>query len=204
MKILFLILTLIQIGCNAQNKETDSSTKERNKTQQDTMEKFDIETFNKNKDQAENYIFTLKDSTEVTQFGNKDSGYYEYKTIINKRQFKKYTEYYNSGNLKVNGEVYENDFASGTWNYYDKQGSLEKTIDYDQAFTYTWDDILKFVEDKKIDLSKNTTRISRTTEGTIPTWKVTWHYDGGRLKSTTINGKTGEVIEEKFLIMEKL
>ncbi len=203
MKTLFLILALIQIGCNAQNKETDSSTKERNKTQQDTMEKFDIETFNKNKDQAENYIFTLKDGTKVTQFGSKESGYYEYSRKQNSF-FEKRKSFYPSGKIKIEGTMYFNNYQKGIWNYYDEHGALEKTIDYDQPFTYTWEGILKFVEEKKIDLSKSTTRISRTTEGTIPTWEVTWHYDSGRLKSTTINGRTGEVIVEKFLIMEKL
>ncbi|WP_143273710.1 hypothetical protein [Aquimarina sp. MAR_2010_214] len=203
MKTLFVILALIQIGCNAQNKETNSVTNEKNNNQNKAMETFDIDTYNKNKDQAENYIFTLDDGTKVTQFGNQESGYYEYSRKQNSF-FEKRKSFYASGKLKIDGTMYFNSYQKGIWNYYDEQENLEKTIDYDQPFTYTWDDILKFVKEKKIDLSKNTTRISRTTEGVIPTWGITWHYDSGRLKSITINGKTGEIVEEKFLIMEKL
>ncbi len=204
MKTLFIILALIQIGCNAQNKEINSVTKKKNNNQNKAMETFDIETFNKNKDQAENYKYTSKNNEIIEESGGLENGdYIRIKHIAN-HNFKEFYRFYPKGTLKIKGMFYENDFNSGIWHYYNEQGNLEKTIDYDQAFTYTWDDILKFVKEKKIDLSENTTRISRATEGAIPTWGVTWHYDSGRLKSITINGKTGEIVEEKFLIMEKL
>ena len=204
MKTFFLILAFIQIGCNAQNKENNSATQEKNQKQIDTMETFDIEVFNKNKDQQGNYTYTSQNNITIEESGGLDNGdYIRIKHIANQK-FKEFYRFWPQGTLKIKGMFYENDFNSNIWHYYDEQGNLEKTIDYDKPFTYTWEDILKLIEEKEIDLSKKTTRIGRTTEGTIPTWQVTWHYDSGRLKSMIINGQTGEVMEEKFLIMEKL
>jgi len=204
MKTFFLMLALIQIGCNAQNKGGSSSEKEKHIIQEKAMETFDIETFNKKKNLTENYKYTSENDEVIEESGGLENGDYIRVKYLANNHFKSFYRFYPNGTLKIKGMFYENDFASGVWDYYDKEGKVEKTIDYDQPFTYSWDDILKYVEDKKIDLLKNTTRISRTTEGSVPTWTVTWHYDSGRLKAVNINGETGEIIEEKFLIMEKL
>ncbi|WP_010520662.1 hypothetical protein [Aquimarina agarivorans] len=200
MKVIFLILILLNTGCVGQNKNGSTPKKNHN----NIMDTFDIIEFNKYKDESKTYEYSLKDGRKVTQFGDDKGGYYEYTDIKNIPKFKKYKEFYSSGVLKVKGKIYENDFALGVWEYYDEDGNLEKKVNYDKPFKYNWGNILDFIKKNKIDIFKNTTHISRNSENTPPIWQVTWQYDNTRLKSITINGITGEIIEEKFDTMEKL
>ncbi len=188
----YFFLFMFVTGCIAQNhaqKTTKSKT-------------FDIETFEKNKIDNE-YKIVTKDSTEIIQ-GQWHSGYDE---IIKYKEshIQTYNKYYSTGTLKLTGDFYPRDFEKGIWKEYDEQGHLIKETDYDAPYTFTWEDILKLIKDRKFDMNAYGFEVSRnfgfgrqeeTTEE--PFWAITHNKseEDMLLGVIIIDGVTGKIIKE--------
>jgi hypothetical protein len=195
-----VFLALQLLSCKAQNVNLP---KENEHINQDTiMETFNIKQFNEKKDIGQNYIFFLDDGSKITQFGNSESGYYEYKTIPESINLLEYKEFYPSGHLKAKGIIYENKFSKGVWQYYDENGNITKTIDFDKPFTYSWEDILEYCEKNEINLKLSSTFILRRNDSTL--WEISWILDLTKRKTVKIDGKSGVIIEERIVNLEDL
>ncbi|MBQ4819284.1 hypothetical protein [Aquimarina sp. MMG016] len=168
------------------------------------METFDIERFNKNKDEEGNYIYTTNDGYTVEESGGLNDGGFikiKYKAADDFRDF---FRFFSSGKLKIQGRFYHNEFDCNTWSYYDEQGELDKKVDYDQPFVFHWDKIKAYLTQHECDLEKDIIRVSRyTDENTPPFWELEFNGKYKKIKGRFViklDGVTGEeIIVKQFL-----
>ena len=135
-KITVIALTILFSSCNAQKIRT--------------MGKFDIAAFNKNKNHLNRYIDTLDNGTIIEQ--RESANFYEEIVKLKDSYFEKYRRYYKNGNLQLEGEYLNNDFQKGIWKEYNKKGELLEETDYDKGFEYTWEDLLEYLQKRKVDI----------------------------------------------------
>lgn len=89
------------------------------------IEKFDIETFNKNQ-QNDSYEFNLRDS-HVLQFSYGD-GYAEEITYTDKL-FELTKDFYKNGNIKQRGLTFiKGGFMKGVWQFFEPSGNLHMKL----------------------------------------------------------------------------
>ncbi|NEN23564.1 hypothetical protein G3O08_08630 [Cryomorpha ignava] len=200
MRIFYLfIIVFLSIACTHTSEGQNDLN---DKKQTPKMETFNIKKFDQNKDADETYRFEREDGAIVTQFGDSESGYFDYARFPNEL-FEDRKGYYPDGVLKIHGLMYYNQFQKGVWKYYDHNGKLERTIDYDEPFSYTWEDVLEFCDEKKINLLKNTTRISRNTIENKPKWTIEWQIGTAESLEITIDGESGEIINQTTIELDK-
>ncbi len=190
MRILYLVVVLLTIGsCKGQdkNKQTVQSKQEK------TMKTFDIDTFEKNKQNAHEYFYINKDSTVIKQY-KKDSGYSE-KLKAKGALIEIFNSYYENGKLEYTVKRYSN-FIMGIMKEYDEQGNLIKETDLDKHFTYTWEDVKKYLQEHDVkDFEKDIIGIERYNNSQGTTWGLVFE---GKYKKLTgqfrikLDGKTGE------------
>lgn len=158
-----------------------------------TMKKFDIIQYQEKKKNNPSYDgYYLKDSTYIKQLGNKNSGFAEYETPPSPAVFQIYREFYSNGGLKLEGKTFPNDFNKGIWKEYDKQGNLVKEIDYDKGFEYTWEDLVKYLEKRKVDIKDTTNTDIRKENGN---WRFSY-VEGIYIYDVIIDGKTGKILKD--------
>jgi antitoxin component YwqK of YwqJK toxin-antitoxin module len=201
MKILSTIAIglLLFLGCVNNGEGQQISNDEIN---ENAMEEFNIQKFNENKDAAGSYIFTLKDGTVVKQSGDQEIGYFEYsrkpKALFGIRK-----GFYPSGGLKIKGKMYHNSFEKGEWKVYGSNGKLDRTVDYDEGYDYSWEDLSEYCNDNNINLFHVNTRIGRHNEDGKPFWTIQYKIPPLNLLILSIDGKTGEIVEEKTVKLDK-
>ena len=145
---------LILFSCNGQNSKNDSVLENKTNGKMNTQ-KFDIDRFNKNKNQEDTYIFKDNMGNEVKEEGNFESGYIETRKLSNKLFYVENKEYYSSGQIKIIGTTLLDNTAVGVpigiWEYFDINGNLEKKIDENKKFgKFGSNELLQFLESKKI------------------------------------------------------
>jgi len=190
-KLIFIGLLILTTSCSAQ----------KNKTKQNKMKTFDIETFEKNKNHLNEYIFVTKDSTVIEQ-GEWQFGYEE--TIKPKNSYIfTYNKYYKNGEIKMTGDFFQNDFEKGVWKEYNEQGNLIKETDYDAPYKFTFEDILKFIKKRKIDMNTSQFQINRgfdfgnfdESKKDKPFWAITYEDGSDTMKVIILDGITGEIVK---------
>jgi hypothetical protein len=172
-----------------------------NKLNNKKMEKFDIEKFNKNKDESENYNYVLENNIAVEEFGYEGRGYFRKETSKNSL-FTIYKEFYFNGFLKKKGQSYKYGSCQlGIWYEYDEKGNLLSTIDTDKPFVITFEDIVIFCKKNKANIETDSyTNISRNNDEVTnaSTWTIryTGKYEEKPGKFIVIlDGKTGSIIK---------
>ena len=176
--IILIFITLTIVSCKGQESFSKNN-----------MKKFNIESFNRNKNQFNKHSDTLANGTFIER-REKKQAYYE---VIRLKgdYFQEINWYYKNGNLKSHGFNFHPNFKKGIWKEYDEQGHLIKEIDYDKGFNYTWEDLLKFLKEREIKIIDRNTTI-RKDEGR---WHV-WYVDGLYVYNIFIDGKTGEILQD--------
>jgi len=196
MRILFTVLIILTLNnCKGQenNKQTNKPKKEK------TMKTFDIETFDKNKIGNE-YNYTSKNSKKVRQIKLKN-GYIE--TIQEKNNlFELFNNYDKKGKLKLTVKRFPRFFILGIQKEYDKQGNLIKETDLDKPFTYTWEDIKKYLEKHDVkDFEKDIVGIQRFDNPDKTYWELKFKGEYKNVKGQfliELDGKTGEELLVKI------
>ncbi|QKX07087.1 hypothetical protein HN014_19930 [Aquimarina sp. TRL1] len=159
------------------------------------MKTFDVEQFNKNKINNR-YTYISKDSTKVEQ----STWQFGYEETITKQNdfFQVYNKYYKDGTLKVTGEFFPDDFLKGVWKEYDEQGNLVKETDYDAPYKFTWEDVLKLIKERKIDMSHEQFRVIRGSSEKGTSWAIVYDKPKthDRLGVINIDGITGKITRE--------
>ncbi len=176
-KAIIIVSILSLIGCNAQKNTT--------------MEKFDIEKFNKNSVNGK-FVFKLTDDSIVEQYGNSKSGYVEIIRPKNNNFIEIYKSYFANGEIEIIGESFPNDFEKGIWKEFDMQGKLIKETDYDEGFNYVWEDLIKYLKERTVDIKGRYTTI-RKEEGN---WRFSY-VEGIYIYDVIIDGKTGKIIQDE-------
>lgn len=172
-----LIATILSLaGCIAQKKTT--------------MEKFDIERFNKNSINEE-FVINLIDGSSIKQYGNSRSGYVEIVKPKNNDFIEIYKSYFTNGKIEIIGESFPNDFEKGIWKEFDEQGKLIKETNYDKGFDYTWEDLLKFLKKRNVNPKNRYTDIHKENGN----WRLSY-IKGIYIYDVILEGKTGVIIQD--------
>lgn len=166
------------------------------------MEKFDIKQFNENKTGTSRRHF-LENGTEVNEFIS-GQGYVRHVTPKNSL-FTNYYEFYNSGILKTKGVFYTRDFSIGVWEYYDENGQLIKTVDYDKPYKFRWEDVKKYCEVNGIDLWHNLTWIRRTFSPVLDQgfWTIEGIVKDKGYRQIRLDAETGKKLSEIEMTIKK-
>lgn len=188
MKLFFLTILFFSLfGCKGQIK-----------TKQNTMKTFDIELFNENKIK-DVYSFKLNDSIRIEQNEWND----EYTSIIKPENslFETLELYYKNGKLKSVIERFEKNFVV-SYKDYDEQGNLIKEEDLDKPFTYSWEEIKKYLLAHKVDnIAEQVIEVSRWNDTEETTWTLEYYGEYNDIKGKyliVLDGKTGEELEVKL------
>ncbi len=181
---IFTILIILFTSCNAQKTTI--------------MKKFDIGKFNKHKDTIRyEYYQTLENGTVITQREDND----EYIEIIKYKDkyIQEFNSYYKNGKLKISGFFLENDFYSGIWKEYDEKGNLIKETNYDKGYNYTWEDLLKLLKEREVNVKDTNNTTIRKDDGE---WWI-YYVKGLYIYNIRINGKTGKItLDDKDIFEE--
>jgi len=108
-----------------------------------------------------------------------------------------FMEVYNfneEGILVSKGLMYPEGFKKGTWMYNNESGNVEKEIDYDEPFKFSWEDVLIYLEERAIQ-KESIVYIIRDAESNPKTWTIEWNIDTDNAEVIILNGDTGKVIE---------
>ena len=190
-----LSITLLIFACFSCKGQVNNQNNTKQNNVAMTTEKFDIETFEKNKIDGE-YNFVLND-TIIKQFGGTDN-YVEYLFPPPPNLFGEYKEYfYPSGKLKICMKIFPNEFDK-TKKVYNKEGKLIEEINYDEPFKFSFNQLLELIKNEKdtIDIfdRKNTT-IGRGSDENGTNWYITYKKVPMRREVIKIDGITGEILE---------
>lgn len=182
-------------GCNKFYR-TDSEFEQR--------DRFDTITFHKNRTSIEDaYSFTVDDSILVKQFSRFEDyykySYHEFRYYNYKGNYIYELYTYNPdaiiyNKVRMHGEAL---FKIGKEYFYDEKGKVMKVIDHEKPFTFTIEDVYRFVDNHFQPLHK----IKRYAEGTNrPHWVVTFEApaDTSLVYAFYLDGKTGEVFKENI------
>lgn len=152
--IIIINFIFILFSCNGQDSKSDSVLKEKTSKKMN-MQKFDIDRFNKNKNQEGIYSFKDDFGNDVKEEGDADNGYIENLKLSNNLFYIEYKEYYTSGKIKVIGKTLLDNTAVGVpvdlWQYFDENGKIIKEVDENKKFgKFGPNELLKFLESEKI------------------------------------------------------
>ena len=191
-KLIFIGLLTLITSCKAQ----------KNNLKNNQMKTFDIETFEKNKNHLNEYSFITKDSSVIEQ-GEWQFGYEE--TIKPKGLYlQTYNKYFKNGKILMTGDFFPNDFEKGVWKEYNEQGNLITETDYDAPYKFTWEDILEFIKERKIDMGTPQFQVNRNfdfgnfdeSKKDKPFWAITYEDGSDTMKVIILDGITGKMIKE--------
>ena len=153
----------------------------------------------------------LQDGTEILmkEF-NSHKSYFEY----HKDQYFYISKvYYPNGNIKEKGLYFlYGGFEKGVWYNFDEQGNLTDSIDHDEPYKFTFEQVLEFarkegIEYRKFDVEYEIlppdtyTELYRFLDDYIKksVWIIRhWNQKRRQLEEITIDGVTGEVLERQF------
>lgn len=212
-----IILMLIVTSCHSQDKDKKEKNGENSlkpikleipinplTMQNYTTEKFDIDNYFKNRNKTVgSYEYISSDGVSVMEMDIEGNSFY--KVMTPKYSiFTSHKEYYKSGSLKNSWQTFLNDgFIKGNKYEYDLKGKLIKVEDWDKPFTFTWEQVKKYIEqDLKLNILKDKVGVGNDLEYpdyNFPTWSISYigkYKDDprGGLIRIMLNGTTGELL----------
>ena len=152
---------------------------------------------------------TESDSSRLTIHGDEFNGYTSGESFKNE-YFYIFRRYYNNGNIKEKGlRFHSGPFKKGVWYEFDINGKLVKTIDYDQFYKFTFENVLQFCEKRNILVEKAIlkpgsgfhTSIGRGLDESSGkyVWVVSWLMTFNTIQYIYLDGNTGKIIKtEEF------
>lgn len=113
--------------------------------------------------------------------------------------YDKYYDLYSRVIMQEGKAFMPNHFQIGVWKIYDKNGRLEKIIDYDEPFTFTLNDVLVYCKNNNIIIPfyqtpesiTNLSEIDRRIRNENPIWQILVERDDG-LTLIELDGRTGK------------
>lgn len=181
-KMLLIYLVFALNSCKPQTKKQIEGEKIKhyemeNKHEYNTLvtkdfEVFDIKRFDKNKDESEDYNYTLPKGSRIREFGDQESGYFSNETP-KKSLFTISKGFYPNSNIKDKGPKFKDDCEIGIWYEFNEKGILIKETNLDKPFKIIIEDILEFLKKNEADLFSDFTFVNRSFNE--KTKKGTWN-----------------------------
>jgi hypothetical protein len=135
-------------------------------------------------------------NTATQSFSGNDINGYIIKETYPSKAFIIYKEYHKNGYLKLKGETFkQGNFKGGTWYSFDDTGKSIAEINYDAAYKFTIDDVLKVLDEKKINLHHKDTKIMRIENTDKPIWTVQWRENPEHKEIMKLDGINGKILE---------
>lgn len=107
-----------------------------------------------------------------------------------------------NGNIKRSVKRFPKAFALGVLKEYNKQGNIIKEENLDKPYTYSWEDIKRYLKSHNVeDIQKQVIDISRWSDEEESTWTLEFNGEYKDIKGRfviTLNGKTGEELIVKL------
>jgi hypothetical protein len=160
--------------------------------------KFDLETYNKNK-QGGQYIFQ-KNGVTIKQTDFAD-GFSE--TVTRPDSYiEHYKEFYKNTLLKAEGNIFrKGEFEVGIWYFYNEYGQQQKTVNYDEPYKFTLEKALEFLKKNDLSLKDKWTSINRQSDTVGNVWIIS-HANGHEdvniiLQHIHLDATNGKVLSTK-------
>lgn len=189
-----LFVFIVIISCNAQNN-LPMEPKIDNQ-----FEKFDSIFCEELSKKNTNNIM-LSDGSHVEILKLKESRYFN---TPNDSYFTIVKLYYENLNIKKKGlgfNVGPFAFKKGPWYEFDEKGNLVNEINYDKPFKYTFEDIVRFCEERNIKIIKGFipqsgwyNKISRSIENGHPVWEIEHLKKSDLVEIIKLDGITGKIL----------
>jgi hypothetical protein len=189
-------------------------------TQTQTDQEMLIPTITNEFEKFDTYKFdsSLKVNIETKQDGTyieRERQSYGYITRIYNPQsyFIIIKQFYDNGFIKEKGVVFNSGyFTIGPWYSFNKQGILEKTVNNDNGYTYSFQDLFKYLNSQKIGLSIGRIELYSGIHTTIekesiipgsPVWKIRWQKEPQLIEEIIMDGKNGNVISKHNVLIKE-
>jgi len=189
-KIIYILLILLFNNCKSQNHLKINNI----------MEKFDIETFNKNKTQAGQYSVKTANGMIISQ-SQYGEGFVE--DIYPQDSFFMIQKlYYKNGMIKEKVErCIKGHFQKGIGYFYDENGVLSKEIDYDKPYRkFSWEKLLELLKQKDISM-ENVDSVGRRETTLGARWYVAYIKDPvtemGEILTIDAENEPGKILNVK-------
>jgi len=160
------------------------------------FEKFDIDNFNENKDIGNFHKYDFADGTFVTDNFVSDKSGYHRRVGNENSQFLDYIRFYSNGNIRTKGKYYKNEFSIGVWEFYNEDGLIEKTVDWDVDYKYSWSEIEKFLTKNEVDIDSKHTKIMKTKRNDMAVWNVSYLLEPGTIRVLILDSNIGNILED--------
>lgn len=206
MKLKFTCITVLTIILNASCISSQTTyTILNNEDMAIKQDTFDIDSFEKNKDGANQLRITKDNGEEILNIFFVDM-YLEYYTPPLPKLYTIYKEYYLNGRLKKKG-YYIDELKIGKWEYYDEKGN--KTIeDMDKQFStakYTYSQIIILLDqlgEINIKTGENRENVNLHYNKQLKQWyaRIRNPLYGGNIY--IINANNGEIFKKGEIISE--
>ncbi|UPZ13854.1 hypothetical protein [Flavobacterium humidisoli] len=208
-KILAISLICVIFSCKPQDKKQTEIEKikhykmERNERYNELVTKdfetFDIKRFDQNKNENEDYVYTLPNGSRVREFGYKERGYFS-QIFPKKSVFTISKGFYPNSNIKDKGPSFKDNCEIGIWYEFDEKGKLIKEIDLDKPFKIAINDIIEFLKKNEADLFSNFTSIKRSYDEKTKqaTWSLVYrgkYKDNSGMFVIDIDDSSAEVVK---------
>ncbi len=201
---ILLSTTLFLQGCKAQSKIMEDQNiilpEIDNK-----FEKFDIETFKKEKKGKKR---KKKEKQTLIEEDIQSYGYIS-RIYYDSSYFKYNKLFYNNLGIKQKGIIFNNGSQYGTWYEFDEQGNLIKEIDTDKGYDFGWEQVIAYCEKNKIQLTKGyatsgfqTTIYKEESEQGNNIWKIEYQSSGDQTTEIILDGITGKELDKKIIPYE--
>ena len=195
-KIIMLIWLSIFIQCQSQKINKYMMPIVDNK-----YEKFDIENFQKKS--IRGYLKGRENSNiNVQDF--QSPGYRE--MIYNDNLFYKINKFfYNNGNIKKKGCLFNEGSAVGIWYHFDESGKFVKEENTDEGYNFKPENIIAYCEKNKINLPKGyhdsgyQARVLKQDFEGKKVWWISHQIAGDKIEEIILDGKTGKELQKKVV-----
>lgn len=173
--------------------------------------RFDIATFERHKKEHENstyvgYTEIVSNDTLINYLKDKTPGYVQYATIKHpKESYLSYESiYYENGNIKSE-KTYGpgNGMLIGISRYYSKDGELQREVNEDEGYFFTFEQLMSLLDERGIHFPKDVDldyryQIYKTIgEEEFKAYFVMYPLSEEADLTITVSGKDGSIIEEQ-------
>ena len=175
------------------------------------FEHLDIEWLEKNGEKNSfgkgkfSYRYEYKTDSSYIQINGDNVNGYSSNEYLQGKYFYTFKNYYKNGNIKEKGLCFHlGSFKKGVWYEFNISGKLVETVDYDQFYKFTFEDILRLCEKRNLFIEE----VISSSDSDIPTtisryyhtelkhiWVINWLKTSTIMQTLTIDGNTGKVIK---------
>lgn len=167
-----------------------------NKSEMTDFSNFNIQQFNQQRGENRSLTYQTEDGTEVTdEFISQKSGYHR-KVKSKNNPLIEYYRFDQNEQIRTRGSFHVLEFNVGVWKFYDEQGHLTKSKDWNEGYVFNWESILEFLKQQEVDLNSIHTHVRKTTENDAPVWEVSYLIELPYLRDLVLSAKDGSILKE--------